>query len=168
MSNPKASQNSDLQSIIKKSNGNNSHEKQIPKMSNMSERVKQENFANKRDGTTAEIYSAYHESFVDHNKFKNHYKRILFWSCMAIMIALTVAIIVCICKVLSSENISTANILAYLIPSCVTYLTSILGIINIIAKHLFPTDEMEHINDMVKAIMASDSENKRFNKEHEK
>lgn len=162
------SQNSDFQLLIKGLDKNVDCEIQIPKVTSVSERVVQEDFARQRDDTTAQIYKAYNQSFIDHNKFKNRYKRILFWSCMAIMIALTVAIIVCISKVFSSENISTANILAYLIPSCVTYLTSILGIINIIARHLFPTDEMEHINDMVKAIMASDSENKRFNKEHEK
>lgn len=38
----------------------------------------------------------------------------------------------------------------------IDYLGSIFGIIEIITKHVFPTDEEKYVNDMVKTIIETD------------
>ena len=116
-----------------------------------------------RDATTTDLYDSYLKHFKSSSKFKNIHKYCLFWVCIVIMLLLTSAIVAAI--VLLIEHTAEMDILlGVLIPACVTYIGSLLGILKIIAKHLFQTNEEQNINDLVKVIIDSDLKGKKLDR----
>lgn len=72
---------------------------------------------------------------------------------MAIVATLTVAIIICINYILKNEDISITNEIVVLVGSCVTYLTSVISIVTIIVKYLFPENEDKLLAEIVPKIL---------------
>lgn len=120
-----------------------------------------------RDDVTTELYNKYRDRFQEHNDFKKGYKVKLYSLCKNILTALSIGIIACILAVIIKDDLKLGEIIAIIIPSCVTYVSSIISILTIIAKHLFPLDEEQYVNDIVKTIIETDLKSKEIDRKDE-
>lgn len=106
---------------------------------------------------TTSLYRAYVAKFYQNTEDKKTYKNIVLGFTIGIWVALTCLLIGIIIAVLVIRpDIETT--LAVIIPECVTYVGSLFGILEIIAKHAFPTEEEKYVNEMVKTIIETDQE----------
>lgn len=107
------------------------------------------------------------ESYVDEYKYKNKsnrwYKGILVGFSLSILLAFSVVFIILICRLNSFSVKGSSAQLAEIISVCVTFLALIVGILNIIAKYVFPENEEEYITRIVEIIQKNDLENKKEN-----
>ncbi len=81
-------------------------------------------------------------------------KVVLFTVSLFALVSFVVAFIICLFLVINS-NATMSETLAILIPAGATVVTSIVSIIIIIAKYLFPRDEDKNFTDLVKVLIKS-------------
>ncbi len=62
-----------------------------------------------------------------------------------------------------STDLDTTESLVGLISVCVTFLTSVIGVLKIIVKYCFPENDEKYITEIVKAVQQNDLENKKEN-----
>lgn len=117
-----------------------------------------------RDEITTELYKKYKDHFKEHNDFKHNYKIELYKLCVRLLVLLTLGIIACILTVIIKGDLSLAEILSVIITASVTYVSSIVSILTIIAKHLFPLNEEQYVNDIVKSIIDADLKSKEIDR----
>lgn len=126
-----------------------------------SERIdKDERWLNKgnrifRNILTTNLYMTYVSNFRQNANDKKRYKKFILISTIVIWILLTLLLCSClVVALLIKKDLST--ILAIIVPMCVTYMGSLFGVIEIIARHVFPAEEEKYVNEMVKSIMEND------------
>lgn len=90
-------------------------------------------------------------------EYKRNKKAIIFWVFMSLMIILALQFVVCSVLIfVVHKTISNQDIIA-VISNGVTFLTAVISIFLIIVKYIFPTDEEKYFNELVKAIVESDT-----------
>ncbi len=109
------------------------------------------------DTKATDLFSDIVDSYVGKIKTNTVLKIVLFSISLAVLVAFVVAFIVCLFVVIGS-NADVGEVLAILIPAGVTVVTSIVSIIIIIAKYLFPQDEDKNFTDLVKVLYKKRSE----------
>ena len=67
------------------------------------------------------------------------------------------------CILYQLNNSNTVEYLLRLIPICITFITLIIGTLNIIVKYVFPEKEEEYITKIVELIQNNDLEHKKEN-----
>ena len=97
------------------------------------------------------LFSDIVDSYVSKIKTNTILKILLFSISLAVLLAFVVSFIVCLFLVIRSDA-KVENVLAILIPAGATVVTSIVSIIIIIAKYLFPQDEDKNFTDLVKVL----------------
>lgn len=97
-------------------------------------------------------------NYVDRNKKRSEgndiMKYVSFSIFMFIILLLTIAVVVAIIK--ADLDTTTAPVMVSLVSIAVTYLGSIITILQIIFKYLFPTDEEKDTISMIQTIIQND------------
>lgn len=81
-------------------------------------------------------------------------KNVIYWLFVVILLALTFTVIVVFLK--TDMNKSNTKTVVSLLSVAATYLTSILSIVKIISKYLFPFDEEKDTIEMIKTVIQND------------
>lgn len=110
------------------------------------------------DTKAADLFSDIVDAYVGKVKTNKWLKIILFAISQLILLAFVVAFIFCLFMVLNSKT-DMGEVLSILIPAGATVVTSIVSIIIIIAKYLFPQDEDKNFTDLVKVLYKNNDEN---------
>lgn len=107
-----------------------------------------------RSKTLTELVNSYVSRSSDRYKSNKKMKNITYFVFMAILIALTAAIIVVMVK----TNINEADVPAVvsLLSVGITYLGSIFGIFKVMFEYLFPSDEEKEMIDLFKTVYEND------------
>lgn len=104
-----------------------------------------------------DLFSNIVDAYADKIKTNTILKRWLFRFSLLVLAVFAVAFIWCLSVVIQSDR-SMADSLAILIPAGVTVVTSIVSIIIIIAKYLFPQDEDKNFADLVQVLYKKSDE----------
>lgn len=108
-----------------------------------------------RNTYTSYLYRAYVIKFCQNSVDKKSYKKKIFNLTIALLVLLTLLLIVCFAVVFALK-LDVDKVLAIIIPACTTYFGSIFGILKIITEYVFPKEEEQYVNDMVKTIIEND------------
>lgn len=110
----------------------------------------------KRNKSLTQLLSGYIKEKEDRVKINKRLKITLFIVFVGLLLGLTVGIIVVFCKI----NFNQINVVAVtgLVSACVTYIGSLLAILKIMAKYLFPCDEEKDTIDMIKTVLQNDNQ----------
>lgn len=103
------------------------------------------------DTKAANLFSNIVDAYVGKVKTNKILKIVLFSVSLLALLAFVVAFIICLFVVVYSES-KMGEMLAILIPAGVTVVTSVVSIIVIIAKYLFPQDEDKNFTELVKVL----------------
>lgn len=99
----------------------------------------QEDYMSERSGSVNSLIKELDEQQKRRFNFKSKYQKIIVIFFLTIVTLLTVGIILMV--IVSIKNEMSQQYLVALISSCVTYLTSVISILRIIVKYIFPCDE---------------------------
>lgn len=116
-----------------------------------------------RDKKITELLTRYVESYIYKNKSNKWYKRILFGICGVILLVFSGVFIYFILNTRLETNSESIGNMVQIISVCITFLTLIIGILQIITKYVFPEKEEEYITRIVEIIQNNDLENKKEN-----
>ena len=108
----------------------------------------------KRNKSLTGLLDNYIENKKDRVKENKLCKQVIFWVFMSIFVLLSVTV-VCVFRK-TNINESNAAVTTSLVTVAVTYLTSILSIIIVISKYLFPVDEEKDTIEMIKTVIGND------------
>ena len=111
--------------------------------------------ANLRDTNTTNLLIDIIRGYKSKMKINKIMKIILFSVSLLILVALILAFLYCLKIATKKDDIAT--ILAILIPAGVTIITSVISIIMIIAKYLFPQDEDKNFANLIKVLTSQES-----------
>lgn len=108
-----------------------------------------------RDTQATDLFTDAVDAYIKKLKTNKVLKIILFFISMAILIGFVVSFICCIFFVIRTQT-KSENILAVLIPAGVTIISSVISIILVIAKYLFPQDEDKQFTHLVEVLTRKD------------
>ena len=118
----------------------------------------------KRDGYVTTLLKSYVSSYKNKTIENAKYKRIFFYGILILIVVLIAFCLMCIsCILYQLNNSNTVEYLLRLIPICITFITLIIGTLNIIVKYVFPEKEEEYITKIVELIQNNDLEHKKEN-----
>lgn len=103
------------------------------------------------DTKATDLFSNIVDAYVGKVKTNKCLKILLFAISQLILLAFAVSFIVCLFMVFNNTR-NMSEVLAILIPAGVTVVASIVSIIVIIAKYLFPQDEDKNFTYLVKVL----------------
>lgn len=106
-----------------------------------------------RAQTVTVILQNYNSQQVDRNDYKKKMRPVMFWLLMVVILALTVGIVIFV-----AINKITTEAIVGIVSACVTYLGSLLTILIVIIKYIFPEDEDKNFNSLVTTIVDNDTE----------
>lgn len=117
-----------------------------------------------RDEQITKLLTTYVKTYEDKSKSNNLLKSVLFWLCFGILIVLTLTFfIVLVFKFdLKASEATLANVVQ-VISICVTFSASVIGLLRIITRYVFPENEEQYITRIVEIIQKNDLENKKEN-----
>ena len=95
------------------------------------------------------------DAYVKKLKTNKRLKIALFIISMVILVGFVAAFIACVFFVINTQT-KAENILAVLIPAGVTIISSVVSIILVIAKYLFPQDEDKQFTELVKVLTSKE------------
>lgn len=110
------------------------------------------------DTKAADLFSNIVDSYVKKIKTNKILKIVLFSFSLVVLLAFAVAFIVCLFIVVRSKT-EIGESLAILIPVGTTAVTSVVSIIVIIAKYLFPQDEDNNFTNLIKVLYEHHNKN---------
>lgn len=114
-----------------------------------------------RDQQITLLLQRYVEGYEYKVKSAKWYKRIITSLCCSIVLGFSIVLGI---KLIGTDFSTTqAAGLAEMIAVCITFLTSVIGILTIITKYVFPEKEEEYITRIVEIIQRNDLDNKREN-----
>lgn len=119
-----------------------------------------------RDSLISDLLGHYVGAYKSKVTTQKLFRIILFCVSIAIIVAFTVIFIVVLAKFDFSADLKTTESLIGLISMCVTFLTSLIGVLKIIVKYCFPENDEKYITEIVKAVQQNDLENKKENLKH--
>lgn len=117
-----------------------------------------------RDAKITELLCVYVSAYNDKVEANKKYKSIILWFCIVVLSIFTLLFAGTIVVFLQNEigNIRIEGVIS-LVSICITYLSLIVGVLTIVAKHIFPAKEEKNITEIVKAIQENDFQNKKEN-----
>lgn len=115
--------------------------------------------AKKEYGSRNKIITALFKTYNDNTerrmKTNRRCKKVTFWFLLISIFALTLAIVGLFIVLLKYNLINDS--IAIIISACVTYLGSLLSILQIITKYLFPNNEDKNVLELLKTIIEKDN-----------
>lgn len=116
-----------------------------------------------RDGRITELLNQYVNAYQYKNKSNKVYKAILFGVCLLILIGFCIGFVIFVCAMRGMNSNTSIEDAVRVLTVCVTFITLIIGTMNIITKYVFPENEEEYITRIVEIIQNNDLENKKEN-----
>lgn len=117
-----------------------------------------------RDKYVTTLLKSYVYNYENKTILNMKYKGKLFHVFLILTCILTLIFSACIVYVfVDLKNSNIAEYLIKILPICVTFVTLIIGTLNIIVKYVFPEKEEEYITKIVEIIQNNDLENKKEN-----
>lgn len=101
------------------------------------------------------LFEIYNDNTERRMKTNRRCKKITFWFLLISIFTLTLSIIGLFIVLLKYNLINDS--IAIIISACVTYLGSLLSILQIITKYLFPNNEDKNVLDLLKTIIEKDN-----------
>ena len=121
---------------------------------------------NTRDEHISKLLEAYVDAYKSKTTTQKCFRFILFIVSMSIIVAFTSVFVSLLLNFDFTLDLATSESLIGLISVCVTFLTSVIGILKIIVKYCFPENDEKYITEIVKAVQQNDLENKKENLKH--
>lgn len=121
---------------------------------------------NIRDGHISNLLESYVNAYKSKITTQKCFRCILFLISMLIIVAFASVFVSLLVNFDFSSDLDTSESLIGLISVCVTFLTSVIGILKIIVKYRFPENDEKYITEIVKAVQQNDLENKKENLKH--
>ncbi len=115
----------------------------------------------KRSEITSQILHNYSVQENERAEYKAKAKPIILWSMLILLFLLTASVCTASVLVFTQKEID-AKILTGLISGLATYFASLLSILLIIVKYIFPCDEEKNFNELVKTIITNDTEQMKY------
>ena len=100
-----------------------------------------------------DILNNYTNQQKDRFNYKSRTQKFIFWFLMALVAALTAALIAWISYLFKYHQSFDIPDIIGLVTSCITYLSSLLTIFLVIVKYVFPEDEEKNFNELVSNII---------------
>ena len=119
----------------------------------------------KRDVSTTDLYIAFIDNYKSNKLFSRKYKVVICRWCLWIIAILTASIVATILIVVCSTERKVGDIVT-MVTAVASLIGTIIGILTIVAKHLFPENEEKHMTEIVKLIHENDFKNKEVNINH--
>jgi hypothetical protein len=116
----------------------------------------------KRDGYTTKLYNLFVKSYESNRNFASIFKVIICAWCLIIVSGVFVACVMLAFYILQQTERTVGDIIA-LISATIPLATAVMGILQIVTKHVFPEDDEKHVTEIVKAIHDNDFKNKQEN-----
>lgn len=96
--------------------------------------------------------------FIDQRKERiktnNFLKKFIFWFFVSMLAVLTVVVAVFVA--INRDNITTMPAVIALVSVSITYLVSLIAVLEVMSKYLFPIDEEKDTIAMIKAVIKND------------
>lgn len=109
----------------------------------------------KRNEIITALFKTYNDNTERRMKTNRRCKKITFWFLLISIFILTFAIVGLFIVLLKYNLINDS--IAIVISACVTYLGSLLSILQIITKYLFPNNEDKNVLELLKTIIEKDN-----------
>ncbi len=116
-----------------------------------------------RDKEITRLLRLYVNAYEHKTKSNKWYKRILFILSIAIIAAFAIALLWFVTHFISFRKYVSIESVVQVISVCITFLTLIFGIMEIITRHVFPANDEEYITRIVELIQTNDLDNKKEN-----
>lgn len=117
----------------------------------------------RRDSEITTLLQQYVISYTNKVSMQKGYRLTLLILCASIIGLFAGGFLfIAIYSILRPSKINTQEVIS-LISVCITFLTSILGLAQIITKYCFPENDEEYITKIVEAIQSNDLQNKLAN-----
>ena len=116
-----------------------------------------------RDEKITELLTQYVDVYIYKNKSNKLYKGILFSICIAILCTFSFVFLWFVSKLNHQTDAVAVGNVVQIISVCITFLTLIISVLQIITKYVFPEKEDEYITRIVEIIQNNDLENKKQN-----
>lgn len=119
-----------------------------------------------RDSAVTKLLASYVDTYEKRQTDNRGFRQKMFWLCFFAVSALTLAIVFSIVYLLVWTERSITDIVA-LVTACVAAIGSLAFLLEIIAKYVFPSNEEEHISQMVQAVQKNDLEERKLRYEYQ-
>ncbi len=106
-----------------------------------------------RNAKLSELLEDYIEQRRERVKTNNFLKKFIFWFFMVLLAALTIAVVAFI---ICNRDKDSIPAMVSLLSVSVTYLASLIAVIEIMSKYLFPIDEEKDTISMIQAVINND------------
>lgn len=121
----------------------------------------------KRDEYITKLLGLYVSSYNDKVKSSKKCRTAILCVCLLIVVIFAIALVVVSIKVIGNgNNVRIQGLIAF-ISACVSFVSSIIGLLTIITKYFFPKDDEKYITTIVESIQRNDLENKKENANHQ-
>ncbi len=117
----------------------------------------------RRDAKISELLDSYVRAYNNKINTQKLYRKVLFWGCSLLIVFFSLGIVYTAFQTLKLLGKVDVSSLLSIITICITLLTSIIGLIQIITKFCFPEDDEKYITTIVESIQKNDLENKKEN-----
>ena len=115
-----------------------------------------------RDLQITELLKCYVDGYSHKVKVNKKYRFWIMISCAVLVVAVAFCCVFATVKITPMENKSIGDIMT-LITAYGGIIGSVLGVVKIITKYIFPENDEQYITEIVKAIQQNDLENKKVN-----
>lgn len=117
----------------------------------------------KRDASISVLLNDYVDAYKNKTTTQKAYRKALFITSSVLLSLFSIAVIIIgVVIVLHKSKVEVNNLIS-LITLCITYLASLVGLIQIITKFCFPENDEQYITQIVESIQRNDLDNKKEN-----
>ncbi|MGN0340681.1 MAG: hypothetical protein ACI4D0_09295 [Lachnospira sp.] len=116
-----------------------------------------------RDKKITELLCQYVDAYSYKNTSNKFYKAILFSVCLILLLGFCAGFVMFAVTMIEWGTETSVEGAVKVLTVCVTFITLIVGTMNIITKYVFPENEEEYITRIVEIIQNNDLENKKEN-----
>ena len=116
----------------------------------------------KRDAHTSTLYKLFVDAYKNSRQFAKTFKLVICIWGLVLVSCMTIACVILSFYILMFTERQPSDIIA-LISAIIPLVVSIIGLLTIITKHIFPENEEKHVTEIVKLVHENDLKNKREN-----
>lgn len=116
-----------------------------------------------RDIEITKLLKKYVESYCEKIKIQSKYRKVLLVLCSSVIVSFSIVFLILLLLMsFGKVEFCTANTVNF-VSICITFLLSVLGLVQTITKYCFPENDEEYISKIVETIQANDLQNKLAN-----
>lgn len=116
-----------------------------------------------RDEEITKLLKKYVESYCEKVKIQSKYRKVLLVLCSSVIASFSIVFLILL-LLMSLGKVEFCNVNSVnFVSICITFLLSVLGLVQTITKYCFPENDEEYISKIVETIQANDLQNKLAN-----